>query len=165
MRNTNLKMTLSDHDIAVIWSADRREADPKDHDLATWAEQTLAHQGVAPCELAIKVVDAAESQMLNLQYRDKDAPTNVLSFPLDGGLDQSLLLGDLAICAQVVRAEAVAQQKTVPGHFAHMVVHGVMHLLGFDHMTEAEAAEMEQIETNILSTMGFPDPYELSDAG
>lgn len=161
MRSTKLKTKVSNHDIAVIWTADRVDSDPVDQDLTQWAENTLLHQGVEPCELAIKVVDTSESQMLNLQYRNKDAPTNVLSFPLDAGLpDQPMLLGDLAICAEVVRSEAAEQNKPVSAHFAHMVVHGVMHLLGFDHIVEAEAEEMEQIETNILFTMGFPDPYE-----
>jgi len=151
------------HDVALIWAQPelRLDGDPSDAEFAQWAIQTLLDRGVAPCELAIKIVDENESQALNELYRHKFAPTNVLSFPLDGGLpDQRLLLGDLAICGEVVRREALVQDKTIKAHFAHMVVHGVMHLLGFDHVEPAEADEMEQIETNILSTMGFPDPYE-----
>ena len=157
---------MSDHEVAVIWSAPTVEGDPSDQDLMNWAEQALDHQGVAPCEMAIKIVEPEESRALNLQFRGKDSPTNVLSFPLDGGMpDQSLLLGDLAVCADIVRAEAAQQGKTVAAHFAHMTVHGVMHLMGFDHAEEAEAEEMEQIEIKILHTIGFPDPYEFSDAG
>jgi probable rRNA maturation factor len=166
MRSTRLKTSVSDHEIAVIWSASTVEGDPGSRDLVNWAQQALAHQGVAPCEMAIKIVEPAESRALNHQYRGKDAPTNVLSFPLDGGMpDKSLLLGDLAICADIVRAEAAQQEKTVAAHFAHMTVHGIMHLMGFDHVDEAEAEEMEQIEIKILHTIGFPDPYEYSDAG
>tara|TARA_R110002072_G_scaffold59158_5_gene150756 strand:+ start:26143 stop:26628 length:486 start_codon:yes stop_codon:yes gene_type:complete len=151
------------HDVAVIWGVpeSRLADDPTDEEFSQWAIQTLLDRGVAPCELAVKIVDEDESQALNELYRNKYAPTNVLSFPLDGGLpDQRLLLGDLAICAEVVRREARTQDKTVQAHFAHMVVHGVMHLLGFDHVESSEAEEMEQIEIDILRTMGFPNPYE-----
>lgn len=165
MSATNPTTTMSDlgHDVAIIWSRPelRIEGDPEDSEFAQWGIQTLLDRGAAPCELAVKIVDEDESQALNELYRNKYAATNVLSFPLDGGLpDQRLLLGDLAICAEVVRREAAAQNKAVRAHFAHMVVHGVMHLLGFDHVENAEAEEMEQIEIEILRTMGFPNPYE-----
>jgi probable rRNA maturation factor len=165
MSVTNLTTTMTDlgHDVAVIWSLPelRMAGDPDDSEFAQWGVQTLLDRGAASCELAVKIVDEDESQALNELYRNKYAPTNVLSFPLDGGLpDRRLLLGDLAICAEVVRREAASQNKTVQAHFAHMVVHGVMHLLGFDHVETAEAEEMEQIETEILRTMGFPNPYE-----
>ena len=117
-------------------------------------------------ELTIRVVDPDESAALNRQYRGLDRPTNVLSFPfeLPHGLDpdDSIrdLLGDLVICAEVVRREALEQGKELTAHWAHMVVHGVLHLLDYDHLDEAEAETMETLETSILCGLGFPPPYE-----
>jgi probable rRNA maturation factor len=117
-------------------------------------------------ELTIRLVDPDESQALNLQYRGRDKPTNVLSFPfeLPLGIDADDpihdLLGDLVICTEVVRREALEQGKTPEAHWAHMVVHGVLHLLDYDHITDAEAAVMETLETAILGGLGFPPPYE-----
>ena len=117
-------------------------------------------------ELTIRIVDPDEGAALNRQYRGLDRPTNVLSFPfeLPPGLDPDDairdLLGDLVICAEVVRREALEQGKDAPAHWAHMVVHGVLHLLDYDHLDEAEAEAMETLETNILGGLGFPPPYE-----
>ena len=111
-------------------------------------------------ELTIRLVDEAESQQLNREYRGKDRPTNVLSFPADlPAVVESPLLGDLVICAPVVLREAKEQGKTVEAHWAHMVVHGVLHLLGYDHQNEQEAAEMEGIEAALLKEMGYRNPY------
>jgi len=111
--------------------------------------------------LSIRLVDEAESQQLNANYRNKDYPTNVLSFPCDLPPDVDLnLLGDLVICVQVVEREAIEQQKSIQAHWAHMVVHGCLHLLGYDHINEAEAEDMESLETAILTELGFPAPYE-----
>lgn len=108
-------------------------------------------------ELCIRIVDEAESAALNQRYRKKNGPTNVLAFPLD--INPFGLLGDLAICAKVVRKEACEQGKTVTAHFSHMVVHGVLHLLGFDHQTEKQALEMESLEIKFLQKLGFSNPY------
>lgn len=114
--------------------------------------------------IALRVVSAAESQMLNSQYRQKDRPTNVLSFPglYQPGqqLDQ---LGDLAICASVVTTEARTQEKTSAAHWAHLLLHGTLHLLGFDHETDDQAQLMESLETQILASLGFADPYAISN--
>lgn len=119
-----------------------------------------------PCDLSIRLVDDTESQSLNSHYRHKDKPTNVLSFPSElpdeilAMLDQAPL-GDLVICIPVVLQEAVDQQKTSTAHFAHMVVHGTLHLMGYDHELGAEqAAEMEAIEIKVLQHLGFANPYE-----
>ena len=108
----------------------------------------------------MRIVDEAESQQLNFDYREKDKPTNVLSFPFQcpPGIELPLL-GDLVICAQVVAREAAEQQKTVTAHWAHMVVHGCLHLLGFDHINDEDAAEMEAEEIQILQELGFANPY------
>jgi probable rRNA maturation factor len=113
-----------------------------------------------PVELAIRIVDAIEGRALNRDYRGKDYATNVLSFPaeLPSGVDLPLL-GDLAICAPVVLREAAEQGKPVAHHWAHLTVHGVLHLLGHDHLVDADAERMEALETRIHATLGIPDPY------
>jgi probable rRNA maturation factor len=128
-----------------------------------WARTALAGRR-REAELAIRVVDAAESQALNRRYRAKDKPTNVLSFPAELPPELELpLLGDLVICREVVEAEAEEQGKPVEAHWAHMVIHGTLHLLGLDHETEAEAEAMEAIEVELLAELGWPDPYQERD--
>lgn len=120
-----------------------------------------------PCDIGIRLVDNSESQSLNLHYRHKDKPTNVLSFPSE--LPEEILpmldqvpLGDLVICIPVVLQEAAEQHKTPEAHFAHMVVHGTLHLMGYDHELGAqEAAEMEGLEIQVLQQLGFGNPYEM----
>lgn len=111
-------------------------------------------------ELTIRFVDNSESQALNRDYRGKDKPTNVLSFPFENppGIDLPLL-GDLIICHAVVAQEACEQQKSLTHHYAHMVIHGTLHLMGYDHIDEQEAEEMEQLERELLATLDIPDPY------
>ncbi len=126
-----------------------------------WA--AAACQGrIRRADLAIRVVDSKEGQALNRHYRGKDYATNVLSFPaeLPPGVDMPLpLLGDLVICAPVVAREAIEQGKPVNAHYAHLTVHGVLHLLGLDHDNPFEAEAMEQFERDILAELGFGDPY------
>ncbi|MBB6055310.1 MAG: rRNA maturation RNase YbeY [Gammaproteobacteria bacterium] len=113
-------------------------------------------------EVTIRLVDEAESNELNLTYRGKDKPTNVLSFPFEcpPGVEDFPLLGDLIICRQVVEKEAQEQQKTLESHWAHMVIHGSLHLLGYDHIEDEEAEEMETLEKEFMQDLGFPDPYK-----
>ena len=114
-------------------------------------------------EVSVRIVDADESRALNHEYRGKDKPTNVLSFPAGRieGLpnDVPVQLGDIVVCASVVGEEAIEQGKAVTDHWAHMLVHGTLHLVGYDHETDAEAAEMEALETEILMKSGLKDPY------
>ena len=111
-------------------------------------------------EMTVRIVDEAESHALNLNYRGKDRPTNVLSFPFECPDEVELpLLGDLVICRQVVEREAQEQDKPLMAHWAHMVVHGSLHLLGYDHIEDNEAEEMESLETQIMTGLGFADPY------
>lgn len=111
-------------------------------------------------EVTIRLVDEAESHDLNLTYRGKDKPTNVLSFPFEEPPSIEMpLLGDLVICRQVVEQEAQEQDKPLESHWAHMVVHGSLHLLGYDHIEDNEAEEMETLETEIMLAMGYEDPY------
>ena len=130
-----------------------------------WASAALAdYQGDA--QIAVRIADEAESRQLNSEYRGRDKPTNVLSFPFEPPegvpLDQiGNHLGDLVICAPVVEREAAEQRKTPAAHWAHMVVHGVLHLRGFDHEDEAEAQRMEDKEREVLDGLGFSDPYAM----
>jgi probable rRNA maturation factor len=115
-------------------------------------------------EVTIRLVDETESQQLNFDYRHKDKPTNVLSFPFQAPPGIELpLLGDLVICVQVVAQEALEQNKTLEAHWAHMVVHGCLHLLGFDHINDTDAEEMEAEEVQILQELGFADPYFIDE--
>lgn len=115
-------------------------------------------------EVTVRIVDNDESQQLNHNYRGKAKPTNVLSFPFQcpPGIELPLL-GDLVICAPVVAQEAAEQNKTLTAHWAHMVVHGGLHLLGFDHINDDDAAQMEAEEVTILQQLGFTNPYLLDD--
>lgn len=133
---------------------------PSQTDIEQWARAALQN-GDPDAELSVRIVGNEESQTLNAHYRQKDKPTNVLSFPADlpEGVDIPLL-GDLVICAPVVEVEAQQQGKTSQAHWAHMVVHGTLHLQGYDHIDDAEAEAMEALETQILCKMGYPAPYE-----
>ncbi|VAW74207.1 Metal-dependent hydrolase YbeY, involved in rRNA and/or ribosome maturation and assembly [hydrothermal vent metagenome] len=136
---------------------------PAKNVLQRWAQAALASDIPQP-DLVIRVVDENESLALNSQYRGKEAPTNVLSFPFDVPQGVELKhLGDLVICAGVVQQEALQQGKPVEHHWAHMVVHGVLHLRGYDHLTEAQAGKMEALEKQILAELGITDPYVARD--
>lgn len=132
------------------------------HDIIERAVQAaLSGVGVErDCELSLRIVDASEIQALNHQYRSKNSPTNVLSFPAEFPAELEIpLLGDIVICAAVVETEAREQHKSLDAHWDHMIVHGVLHLLGFDHEIEQEALEMEALEVQILAQLGWPSPY------
>ncbi|MGB0466111.1 MAG: rRNA maturation RNase YbeY [Pontibacterium sp.] len=132
---------------------------PTDTQFEHWVSTALQGRK-AEAELCIRLVDVEESQALNLQYRGKDKPTNVLSFPFEVPEDIPLnLLGDLVICAEVVKQEALDQQKPLEHHWAHMVIHGTLHLLGYDHINDDDAEEMEQLERDLLAQLHISDPY------
>ena len=133
---------------------------PADALLQSWVESALKGRREA-AEMTIRLVDEAESAELNQTYRHKQGPTNVLSFPFDVPQGMQMdLLGDLVICAAVVEREAAEQHKRSEAHWAHMVVHGTLHLLGYDHIDTQEAEAMEALEISILKNMGFANPYE-----
>lgn len=128
--------------------------------LRRWVEAALP-AARADAEVGLCIVDEPESQALNLRYRDLDKPTNVLSFPAELPAELNLpLLGDLVVCAPVVAREAMEQGKPLEAHWAHMLVHGTLHLLGYDHINDADAERMEALETDILTSLGYPDPYQ-----
>jgi probable rRNA maturation factor len=132
---------------------------PSEVDLARWAIAALRNER-GEVELTIRIVDEPESRALNGGYRGKDRPTNVLSFPFEAPPGaSSALLGDLAICAPVVAREADEQGKPLMNHWAHMVVHGVLHLLGYDHVEDGDAERMEALEIVVLAGLDVANPY------
>lgn len=131
--------------------------------METWVEAALkaAEHHAEEVELTVRIVSEAESAELNQAYRHKAGPTNVLSFPYEQMPQFPLpLLGDLVICAPVVADEAEQQHKPPEAHWAHMLVHGCLHLLGYDHIEDSEAERMEKLEIAILSDLGYDNPYE-----
>ena len=132
---------------------------PNDDEFQRWVEIALADQ-LDEAELCIRIVSSEESQELNSTWRGKDKPTNVLSFPFEAppGFSSSMI-GDLAICADVVATEAKEQNKALNAHWAHMVIHGVLHLIGFDHINDEDAEEMEALEIKLLAQLDIPNPY------
>jgi len=136
---------------------------PSESQFQLWIDTALAQVTSEPqqdFELTIRLVNHEESQQLNNQYRGKDKPTNVLSFPFEvpEGVELNLL-GDLIICIEVMKQEAQDQNKALFDHWAHLVVHGCLHLVGFDHISDSEAAEMESIEIAVLEKLGITNPY------
>ena len=143
---------------------------PEAAEIRRWIEAALdaatGHRDDAgECEIVVRIVGEEESRDLNHRYRHKNSATNVLAFPADEpgipGLPVAprRALGDLAICGPIVEREALEQGKPVGSHWGHLLVHGTLHLLGYDHQTEAEAAAMERLEVRIMADRGFDDPY------
>ncbi|MDP1765515.1 MAG: rRNA maturation RNase YbeY [Methylotenera sp.] len=128
---------------------------PKQGQFRHWAKAAIR----IDTEATIRIVDEAESRELNKNYRGKDYATNVLTFPL---ADEPHLMGDIIICAPVVAAEALAQNKPLEAHYAHLTVHGILHLHGYDHEIDAQAELMEGIETAIVTKLGYANPYLIS---
>jgi len=137
---------------ATIQYASEASNLPTASQFRLWAKAALR----VDTEVTIRIVDADEGQMLNNTYRGKDYATNVLTFPLT---EEPHLMGDIIICAPVVEAEAKAQQKNLDAHYAHLTVHGILHLHGYDHETEAQAELMEGLETAIVTKLGYASPY------
>lgn len=157
---TGAKTVAPRLDLSVSYGLPRRGV-PAPASFRRWAEAALrGARRRRPAALAIRLVDRDEGRALNHRYRGRDQATNVLSFPAEPppGIDLPLI-GDLAICVPVVEREAHEQGKPAAAHWAHMTVHGVLHLLGYDHVEDAEAERMEALETRILAGLGLPDPY------
>ncbi len=146
MKNACNRLNLS------VQYACNREGLPLRADFVRWARAALVGGG----EIAIRLVDADEGQALNHEYRGKDYATNVLSFPYD---TEPVVMGDLVICPSVVAREASEQNKPLAAHYAHLTVHGMLHLQGWDHDNDDDAEAMENEEKEILAALGYPDPY------
>ncbi|HSC14539.1 MAG TPA: rRNA maturation RNase YbeY [Gammaproteobacteria bacterium] len=151
--------------VVTVQNAVRSTRVPKRAELERWALRALADD--VRGELTIRIVDESESAELNSRYRGKEGPTNVLSFPAGGsevpeaGSEELLPFGDVVICAAVVEREAREQGKPRAAHWAHMVVHGALHLQGYDHEKVRDAGIMEARERALLAELGFPDPYSI----
>lgn len=134
---------------------------PAADDFQLWLDAVLGELGHPGAEVTIRLVSSEESQQLNQQYRDRPKPTNVLSFPFEAPAGIAInLLGDLVICVEVVEQEARAQNKPLLHHWAHMTVHGTLHLLGYDHIDDEDASQMEEMEITILAKLAIDDPYQ-----
>lgn len=133
---------------------------PSLEQMQGWVDAVLT-DAAQDSEIVIRVVDEAESAALNSQYRHKQGPTNVLSFPFEApeGFEMDLL-GDLVICAPLLAQEASQQHKPLLHHWAHIIIHGVLHLIGYDHLDDAEAEEMEGLEIRILKALNIENPYQ-----
>ena len=151
-------------EMAVSESADPEEGDIPDTDeIQSWADKALMREGEVVASL--QIVGSEEMRELNHTWRGKDKPTNVLSFPMEIPSDipdvpEMNILGDIALCPDVINEEAERQHKTRQAHWAHMVVHGMLHLQGYDHIEDKQAEEMETLEINILNQLGFMNPYQ-----
>ncbi len=133
---------------------------PDEDSIKRWASAAMRDER-DNSELSLRIVDEQESAAFNQQYRGKSGATNVLSFPFDAVTPEPLpILGDLVVCAPVVNREADEQQKSPDAHWAHIIIHGVLHLLGYDHIDPKEAEQMEALETAIMLALNFPAPYE-----
>ena len=144
----------------IQWLDECSHGKINDLDVHKWVSVCFYEMGISNVELAVRVVDRCEMLGLNNKYRGRANETNVLSFG-NGDTDEFgvRLLGDIVICAPVLSEESLNQGKEQAAHFAHLLVHGILHLLGYDHLQDAEAEEMESIEARILSTLGWPNPY------
>ena len=139
---------------------DAFESLPEACRFQAWVEAAL-QQDYNEFQQTVRIVDVAESRDLNYRYRGKDSPTNVLAFPSDSGYLEYTCLGDLVICAPVVAAEAAEQGKTAEAHWAHLVIHGMLHLQGFDHQSDDDTRDMEALEIKILDSLGVANPYNV----
>ena len=145
--------------IVDIQMASASEEAPDPQSIERWVSAAIDNQRDST-ELSIRIVDTEEGRALNEQFRGSTGATNVLSFPFENESPEPLpLIGDIVICAPVVRKEASDQNKTLNAHWAHMIIHGVLHLLGYDHQSETDANLMESLETEIMQGLGFPPPY------
>lgn len=143
----------------VLLNNDTQQETPSLEQFETWVNAVIKHHGKY-FQISIEIVDKQTSQALNNTYRQKDKPTNVLSFPLElPGFVEEDLIGDLAICAEVLIEEAMQQNKALNNHWAHLTIHGCLHLLGYDHIQDDEAEVMESLEVQLLEKLSVENPY------
>lgn len=144
--------------VAVV----NQEGIPDEETLAKWAQKALEIGGrTTDAELTVRVVEPDEIQHLNGIYRHMDKPTNILSFPFECPEEVELpLIGDLIVCLKVLQKEALEQHKSIEEHFAHLIVHGCLHLIGYDHIKDEDAAVMEPLEIKAVEALGFDNPYK-----
>ena len=152
------------NEIDVQYAIEKSSSLPSKEQISTWVNNTLSRHETDG-GLTVRITDEAEITELNRDYRNQDKPTNVLSFPMDLSIELAeeigiSMLGDIVICAPVVEKEATEQNKPLQSHWAHMLIHGTLHLLGYDHIDDTEAEEMESLEIEIMHELGYKDPYQ-----
>ena len=134
---------------------------PSKEELENWIRTTFNHSDqIIKADICVRIVDESECSHLNETYRKKKGPTNVLTFPYGNHNDEHKLQGDIVVCAPVVAAEAAAHKKSTTAHWTHMIVHSILHLLGYDHTNDADAETMESLEIKILNSLNISNPYE-----
>jgi len=138
----------------TILRASRSTNQPTDYALKKWVRHACPH----PMLVTVRLVDQPEGQRLNAQFRGRDYPTNILSFSYE---THPKIIGDLVLCSPIIKREACLQHKSLQRHYAHLIVHGMLHLQGYDHLEEAEATKMEKIEITLLRQIHIPNPYEM----
>ncbi len=161
--NKKIKTMILELDVQRVMNVQDIPQDiPENDQFESWTKIALIAGGRdVDSQLAIRIVDEEEGQKLNEQWRHKQGPTNVLSFSMSGlDLIAPELLGDIVICAPIIKKEAQEQSKSLQSHWAHMVIHGVLHLLGYDHTIDSEAEKMEMLEMKIMAQLGYSDPYQ-----
>lgn len=153
--------TEPDHVVDIQWGVPKSGPIPDDTTLGSYIRNTLSRLAIPPSVTSVRMMSVKEIATLNSQYRGKEGPTNVLSFPAGEVEDgERRILGDIAICMDVVEGEAHEQGKALTAHLAHMLIHGALHLCGHDHVAPDDAEEMEAIEVEIMADLGFGDPYD-----
>jgi probable rRNA maturation factor len=156
-----MKKTTTDYHLVIQNVATSLVAIPSENHFQQWLYPVLTHQHVKKAMITIRLVDLAESAKLNQFYRHKSGPTNILSFHYSEMEEhEQSLVGDLVICPEIVAKEANEQKKTPMHHWAHLSIHGTLHLLGYDHIQEEDAKLMEGLEIKFLQDLGIPNPYE-----
>ncbi len=161
MTRPNHSAIKTSHQIAVQYAVESRRGIPAADSIRNWVTAALTVETQQACELTVRFAGENEMAALNHRYRNKTGATNVLSFPAPATPPEMplRLLGDIVICPVVALRESRSQQKTMRAHMAHLTIHGTLHLLGFDHIQQAEADIMENLERRILASQGFRDPY------
>lgn len=163
---TNLNPVTTDvvHDIAISRAVSPLDDEPADPDITSWLLTALDALKLPAKDLSVRIVDSDEMAALNGEYRSRPTPTNVLSFPSNLEFDGREFLGDIVICSSVVAEEAAKYGKAFHHRYAHMLVHGLLHLMGYDHEEETARENMEARERTLMAELDMPDPYEAVEA-
>ena len=154
---------MTEHVIEISRSTDSLDEEPDERCMTEWLRAALNALQQSPSEVSVRIVDVDEMVALNREYRQNPAPTNVLSFPAGLTADGLTFLGDIVICSEVVRDESVTYTKDFSQRYAHMLVHGLLHLLGRDHQDDVERLQMEAEEQALLAAFDMPNPYEVQN--
>ena len=162
----NDRSASTTHEVDISWGTERHPEGPGEDQIRQWLVQSLNTLQQPASSVSVRVVPTEEMTALNHQYREKSEPTNVLSFE-DGLTDEDgrVFLGDIVLCHHVVYEESQQYRKSLLSRYAHMLIHGLLHLLGYDHVRDDDRTRMESVETELMQRQGFDDPYEVAEHG